>query len=937
MTIRALRATLTTMAVLWLTGAGAAQTPGASASATPLPLAPGVTYDARVPTVRQVLGYETGQKITTPDDITLYLKALQAAAPDRTRLVEYARTWEGRPLQIFVIASADRIARLDEIKQGLQKLADPRGLSAADSDALVKSLPVVTWLMHAVHGNEISSSDAALAEAYHLLAAQGDAGVDTILRESIVLIDPLENPDGRARFVFQNLQGQAAVPDSEPASAEHDEPWPGGRTNHYLFDMNRDWFAQSQPETRGRTKVFLDFYPQVVVDLHEMGGNGTYYFAPPADPLNPHITKAQIAWFQTFGRANADRFDTRGFSYFIREVYDSFYPGYGESWPIFQGAVGMTYEQASARGLAFRRDDDLLLTYRDGILHHFTAAIATAETAARNRERLLRDFLDYRRTAISEGETGPVREYVLTLNGDASRATRLARLLASQGFEVRRADEAFKVGTRAVPAGSYIIPVAQPASRLLRNLMEPHVPQPEPFVKEQDRRRQKRLDEQIYDVTAWSLPLAFDVDVVRAERPTGAKTSLLPRAELPWTLTDGTAASSAPNASGAASSSANAASASAASANAAPANTSPSAAAPVTPLAAAKVGYLLPWGSGTAAAVVEALRGGLRVRSADLPFTLGGRAYAGGTAIVRTAENSADVAAKLAAIAARHGVDVVAIDSAFVESGISLGSGDVASLKLPRVLLLWDTPTQSLSAGWARYVLERRFGQPLTTVRVGSLGRIDLRRYDVLVLPSGNYGTALGGDALRRVKDWINAGGTLITLAEASRWAARENVGLLGTTTELRGGKPEVEVSEKDAKKPEASAQPIVLDKAIEPEREAPSSTPGALIRVNLDLEHWLAAGTDGQIQGMVDSTRIFTPLKLDKGRNVGTYAADDLVASGLVWDDAKTQLANKAFLMEQPMGQGHVIAFAEDPNYRAFTEATELLFMNAVLLGPAH
>ena len=562
------------------------------APAAPVPFAPGVKYDRAIPSLRQVLGHDSGEKITTPDEIVQYLKALQAAAPDRTRLVEYARTWENRPLYVMIISSAERIAKLDEIKKGLQRLADPRGASASDLDGLIKSLPVVTWLLHAVHGNEISSSDAALAEAHHLLAAQGDPAVDTILRESIVLIDPLENPDGRSRFVFQNLLGQAAIPDGEPASAEHDEPWPGGRSNHYLFDMNRDWFSQSQPETRGRTKLFLEWYPQVVVDLHEMGGNSSYYFAPPADPLNPHITKAQASWFQTFGKANADRFDARGFSYFIREVYDSFYPGYGESWPIFHGAVGMTYEQASARGLMFRREDDSDLTYRDGVLHHFTAAITTAETAARNREKLLRDFVDYRRTAIAEGEQGPVKEYVLTPGADPSRAARLARLLATQGFDVRRADAAFKVGTKDVAAGAFIVPVAQPSSRLLRNLMEPHIPQPDAFVKEQDRRRKKRLDEQIYDVTAWSLPLAFDVEVLRADRPTGVKTLPVIAAELPWALT-------------------------------------PTGGINVANLPAAKVGYLLPWGSGTATTIIEALRAGLRVRSADLPFTLGGTSVSG--------------------------------------------------------------------------------------------------------------------------------------------------------------------------------------------------------------------------------------------------------------------------------------------------------------------
>ena len=210
----------------------------------PPPFFPGARYDAAIPTLKQVVDHEPGQEITTPDQIGTYLQALAKAAPTRTRLTEYARTWEGRPLWVLVIGSADRIAKLDQVQRDLQRLADPRGLSGGDADRLVQSLPVVTWLSHGVHGNEISSGDAALLEAYHLLASQGDADVETVLRESLVLIDPMQNPDGRARFIAQNLQGRAATPDPTPYNAEHDEPWPGGRSNHYLFDMNRDWFAQ---------------------------------------------------------------------------------------------------------------------------------------------------------------------------------------------------------------------------------------------------------------------------------------------------------------------------------------------------------------------------------------------------------------------------------------------------------------------------------------------------------------------------------------------------------------------------------------------------------------------------------------------------------------------------------------------------------------------
>ncbi len=858
-------------------------------------LAPDARYDAKIPTLKQTVGHDFGDEITTPEEIAAYLKVLAAAAPDRARLIEYARSWENRPLHVLVVGAPERIAGLDQVKSGLRRLADPRSLPAAEAAQLIKGLPVVVWLIHAVHGNEISSSEAALAEAYHLLAAQGDPAVDAILQNALVLIDPLQNPDGRSRFVVDTMLGRSASPDAEPGAAEHDEPWPGGRSNHYLFDMNRDWFAQTQPETRGRTRLYLEYYPQVVVDLHEMGGESSYYFAPPADPLNPLITRQQAQWFQVFGKENARKFDDRGFSYFTREVFDSFYPGYGESWPIYQGAIGMTYEEASTRGLLYRRPDDSILTYREAVSHHFTAAMATLETAARNREQILRDFADYRRSAVQDDEHGTAGDYLIPPGQDPARTRRLVQLLVTQGFEVRKAEEPVRAAEATLPAGTYIVPLAQPSSRLLRNLMERHVPQPEAFIKEQERRRKKRLPDQFYDLTAWSLPEVYDVDVVFAQRPTRVRSTPVTAQQ------EGVGNPQAPP---------------------------------------AKVGYVMPWGSGAAEATVAALQKGIRVRSADQPFTLAGRKYETGAAIIRNADNPEDLAAQLGAIAAAHGAELVPIDSSFVDAGISLGSNEVVPLKAPRVLLAWDRPTQSTSAGWARYALERRWGQPATAVRMSSLGRIDLRRYDVVVLPAGNYSSVLSGDTLRRFKDWVRAGGTMICLGEASRWAAQESVGLLETRTELRDGRPDVEPSDKDKepKKSDAPPKPFELEKAIQPERERPDSTPGAIVKVVLDTEHWLSAGTDGEIQAIVDGERVFTPLKLDKGRNVGVYAKrDKLVSGGLVWAEVQDLLAQKAFLMDQPLGRGHVIAFAEDPNYRGFAEATELLFINAVLLGPAH
>ena len=870
----------------------------ALALTVPSPVSAETRYDPRIPTLKQVVGHELGEEITSPGQIAAYLSALAAAAPDRARVVEYARSEEGRPLLVLVIGSAERLTGLDEVKRGLRALADPRGLGPGEGDRLVRDLPAVVWLIHGVHGNEISSPDAALALAHHLLAAQGDEGADLVRREAIVLIDPLQNPDGRARFLATNRLGRAASPDPEPASAEHDEGWPGGRSNHYLFDMNRDWFAATQPETRGRLRLFLEWYPHVAVDLHEMGGDSTYYFAPPAKPLNPYFTRAQQDWLEAFGRAIAGRFDAAGQAYFVREVFDSFYPGYGETWPLTQGSIGMTFEQASARGLVFRREDDTPLTFLDGIHNHLRAALATVEAAARGREKLLRDFLEFRRSAVAEGETGAVRHYVLLAGADRARLDRLADLLAGQGIEMQVAAAELRAGGRSFPAGSIVVPLAQPASRLVRNLLDPRVSMDEAFVREQERRRKKRLPDEIYDVTAWSLPLVFDVEC--------AGVSALSGETRPFT---------------------------------------PETAGGEPALASAKVAWLLPWGAGTAAAVAEAVQAGLKVRVAEAGLRLGGRAFPAGTAIVRVAENPDSARETLGRIVRRHHAEAVGEDSGYVEDGVSLGSERVRLVKKPRVLLAWDRPASSLSAGWARWVLERRYGQPVTAVRVSSLRRVDLARYGVLVLPSGDYGEAIGTGAVKRLRDWVEAGGTLVALGEASRWLTREKVGLLDTKTELRDGRPEPEPSgdeKKEAEKPPAKdtekPEPFELEKAIQPERERPDAVPGALLRVTLDSEHWLAAGSDGEIHAIVEGRRVFTPLKLDKGTNVGVYARkDQVVGSGLVWDDVRDLLAQKAFLMHQPTGEGHVIAFAEDPNYRGYAEATELLFMNAVLLGPAY
>ena len=302
---------------------------------------------ADIPTVRQTLGYDSGQEITRAADVRRYFEALRAAAPDRVAIGDYATTWEGRPLFWAAVGSPANIARLDQIKADARALADPRRTSPQQAAALIADQPVLVWMAYSVHGNEISPADAAMQAARRLLT---DPTAQAWLANTVVVFVPTQNPDGRERFLNSFASGRGSLPNPDPASAERDEPWPSGRYNHYLFDLNRDWFIQTQPETQGHAALVRDWRPQVVVDSHEMGSDETFFFPPEAEPLNPWIWPRTLENRALFGRNTGARFDAADLAYFIRNVLDAFYPGYGDGWLGSLGAVSMTYWVGSARG-----------------------------------------------------------------------------------------------------------------------------------------------------------------------------------------------------------------------------------------------------------------------------------------------------------------------------------------------------------------------------------------------------------------------------------------------------------------------------------------------------------------------------------------------------------------------------------------------------------
>ncbi|HAG72533.1 MAG TPA: peptidase, partial [Gammaproteobacteria bacterium] len=845
---------------------------------------PNANYDPVIPSIEDVLGYSPGEKITWHRDAIKYFEALAQAAPDRVILKEYARSWQDRELIYAVISSPQNLEKIESVKAGMQRLSDPRDTDESTASNIIPDQPAVTWLSYGVHGNEISSTDASMLTAYHLLASRSDPRVAEIMRNTVVIIDPMQNPDGRDRFIHQFTTAEGLTPDSDRNSAEHDEPWPGGRTNHYLFDMNRDWFIQTQPETIGRAKAMLEWYPVAYVDAHEMGSDGTYYFAPEAVPYNPHLAEDQTASLQIFGRNNARWFDEFGIDYFTREVYDAFYPGYGASWPSYFGSVAMTYEQASTRGMVFRQYDGNELHYRETVRNHFVTSLSTAETVAVNREKFLNDFYNYRVSAIEEGQKEDVRSYILPVQDDQAAVNKLAGLLSRQDVEVNRALARFSACGQSYEAGSYVIRTDQPAKRFIRTLMDLDVPMAEDFLAEQERRRADNLPDEIYDVTGWSLPIMFNIQSNTCNR--------VPNGDFELAGTDLFQAGSVDG-------------------------------------GQASVSYIVPWGEATAVRfLANALQAGIAVKSNDKRFTNNGNEYPAGSLIVDVADNAENLFSIVTDIAEKTGAKVVAVNDSWVTDGPNFGSRNVVRHNEIKIAMAWDEPTASYSAGNTRFVIERQFDYPVTPVRVDRLRTANLNRYQVLILPVMNgagYKSALGQTGIENIKTWVRQGGVLISLGNATRFLADPDVDMLA----VRRERAVVELKEiPDTDRDEATVEGRYLSEAEAYENQVvaleddPYSVAGVLVRADVHPEHWLSAGVAQELNVLVRGGDIYTPIRINDGINVARFQGpDDLLASGYLWEENRKQLAYKPFVISQSSGAGEIVAFTQDPTVRAYLD----------------
>lgn len=675
---------------------------------------------AQLKSPEEFLGYKIGSHYTPHFKIVNYFNHVAANAISTVKLQQYGETNEGRPLLLVFVSSAENINNLENIRKNNMRLANlSKDKMAADENA-----PAIVWLSYNVHGNEPSSSEAAMLTLYALVDPS-NLKTKEWLKNTVVIIDPCINPDGRDRYVnwFNSIAGKNANP--QLIAREHREPWPGGRTNHYNFDLNRDWVWQTQKESRERLKVYTEWLPQVHVDYHEQGVNEPYYFAPAAQPYHEVITGWQRDFQTMIGKNHAKYFDENGWLYFTKEVFDLYYPSYGDTYPLYNGAIGMTYEQGGgpAGGLAALNDEGDTLTLWDRAMHHYTTGLSTIEVASQNATRLVKEFRKFYNDAVSSG-TGIYKSYVI--KNDPENKERIESLLqlldknnirygtasgTAKGYNYNTGKEENFTMTNDIVVSSL-----QPHSTMVKVLFEP---------------QGKLVDSVTYDITAWALPYAFGVNAYACKEKIVAEN----RVNENKIVNEGTS-----------------------------------------------YGYVLKWeGVKTAKAAGQLLQKGVLLRYAEDPFEVNGQKFDRGAIIIlKTANRSfgKDLWKEVRTVADAESVQLYPVSTGFVDKGFDFGSDKVHPLKAPKVILLTGEGVSGNAAGEIWHFFEQQLDYPITLVNANDISRANWNDFDMLIMPDGYYRFLNDKASLESFKEWVNKGGRVIALENAVAQLAKADIGI---------------------------------------------------------------------------------------------------------------------------------------------------------------
>ena len=676
-------------------------------------------YDPEIPTPESFLGYGIGEQHTRHDRIVAYFETL-AELSDKAQLEVYGHTYEKRPLIILTISESDHLLSLDKLRQQHLGISDPQQELPDLEDA-----PVFVNLGYNVHGNEPSSSEAAMLTAYTLIASRHPE-IRRTLRDAVIFIDPVINPDGRDRHThWANMyKGDPLVAD--PLDAEHNEVWPGGRTNHYWFDLNRDWLLGIHPESRGKLTWYHQWYPNVVTDFHEMGSQSTYFFEPmktngSRDPIMPKENYTTLN--DLFGRYFSNALDSIGSFYFTKEVFDGTYPGYGSSYPDLQGGLGLLFEQASSRGHV-QETPTGPITFPFTIRNQYVSGMATLKASVENKAYLFQYQKDFFRSALTNAKKDPARAYVFGNPYDPARNLAFLDKLLLHQVEVYPLEAPLELAGRTyTPGMAYVVPTDQVQYRMVQTMFETY---------------ESYTDSVFYDASAWSLANFYNLSY------TPVKT--LPKMGAQLTSEDLTR--EAPG------------------------------------FVASEYAYLIPWEDYYAPAVLNYLQSqGVVVHSAFSPFVLKvgntQKPFGYGTLMIpvnsRQPIPASTVFQRIAEASEEFGVPVYPVSSGYSEAGVDLGSRYFQPLTAPRALMFIGEGVSSYEAGEVWYLLDQQMNMPITKVPLRLFSRVDWGRYNTLVMVSGSY-RQLDSTRKKQIQDWIAKGNTLITIRGASAWAIRQQL-----------------------------------------------------------------------------------------------------------------------------------------------------------------
>ncbi|MCF8339954.1 MAG: zinc carboxypeptidase [Chitinophagaceae bacterium] len=818
-----------------------------------------------IPSPDEFLGYPLGSKFTYHHRIVQYFETLAKAKPNEMKLQAYGQTNERRPLMVAFVSTPENIAKLESIRQNNLKLTKADGNSIAVS----ASTPAIVWLSYNVHGNESSSSEAVMKTIYTLLDPNNVAARQW-LKNVVVVIDPCINPDGRDRYANWYNSIASLLPNTDPQARDHQEPWPGGRSNHYNFDLNRDWAWQTQVETQQRLKLYNQWMPQVHVDFHEQGVNEPYYFAPAAEPYHDVITPWQRDFQNIIGRNHAKYFDANNWLFFTKERFDLFYPSYGDTYPIYNGSIGMTFEQGGGgrAGLAIVNSDGDTLTLKDRLTHHFTTGMSTIEMASLHAEKLVKAFQQFFADGTVNG-SGEFKSYLVRLNpAKPEQHQQLKAFLQSHGisFGYANATKPVKMYNyltgaeeiKNVQINDLVISTYQPKAKLIHVLFEP---------------KSRISDSATYDITAWSIPYAWGLETYAAREKITGSTFTETK-----TINNTVANNSIP------------------------------------------IGYIIPWnGFNSAKLLSQLLQKGIKVRYTSLPFQIGGQTFERGSLMVLKTSN-ASFADSLLNItekaAAKAGVlaSITPVYTGFVDKGLDFGGSSVNMINKPRVAMLTGEGVSSIAAGEIWHYFEQQLQYPITLINQATAANINWEKYSVVIMPDGNYKFLNDKPAQEHFKNWIQQGGKLIAIESAVELMAKMEWGI---TKKKADNEDEVGYKR--------------LHQYEQRERDdIQYGIPGAVFKLSLDNTHPLAFGypTHYFTLKMDDYMYDF----LDKGWNVGVMKKESYV-SGFVGSKTKQLLQDGLLLGVYPMGKGNIVYMADDPIFRSFWENGKLLLANAIFL----